>query len=1059
MVNKLSQMKFSIKLTVISLFIFLSLLIVAVALSLQFYFSQSLAKESAGLLFKNSAQRVSDKINALDTESSDLALLLSQYPEMTLPDSTKTIRPITKIMAQAMRQKPYLYAIYIGYENGNFYELVNLNSSKNLRKRLKADEDDRWLIVHIYSTAERRLRQFTYFNSQFIKTHERTEPSRYFANVRPWFRQAMQADETIKTSPYLFHNTQTPGTTYAKKIPLSNNVIAVDLSMATLSRYLQQHRSLEESNTIIFDRSGKIFAHSFEKITSDKIKPDSTISLTKEEQKYITELGVLRVSSEKNWPPYDFSYGGEPQGYSIDLFNLIAGKLGLKVEYSNGYNWNELVDLYSQNRLDILHSLFQTPQRESWGLFSDPYLELSPVLVTNTKDTQITSLKTLNNGKTIAIPAGWAFIKFVKQHYPDIKILETTDTLSSLKALISGKADAAFDNNAAVHFFVDRYSLEGLQFNTKLPSLVGTLDQQLRFLVHDGREELRDLLNKGIHSVSASELAQLKNKWFYNQSQTKLHRTIQSGVVPNPEFTKLAIQSKENKADTISQSIVIGDTSYTVYVHHTLSAIGPDNYVAIMIPTWTIQKPYMHQVNISLLITLGFLVLLTPLLFILAKMIVTPVNLLANENKKIMERRFKEVECIPSRILEINDLSNSILSMAESIEDYQTKQQELVDAFIQLIAKEIDEKSPFTGAHCERVPEIAMMLARSASDSSLPAFKDFKLESIEQWREFKIAAWLHDCGKVTTPEHIIDKGSKLETIYNRIHEIRTRFEVLWRDAEIDFWKGIADGKPKEKLQQILLNRHDQITKDFSFIAECNIGKDYTDEEKIVRIKEIAQQTWVRHLDNRLGLSPLETKNLESIPGKALPATEHILMDTREHIIPWIRSPKDRVSSKFKVEIPENQANLGEIYNLSITKGTLTNEDRYRINEHIISTIQILESLPLPDELSRVPEIAGGHHEKLDGTGYPQKLTANELSLEARILAIADVFEALTASDRPYKHAKTLSEAIEILACMVKEQHLDENLFKLLLANKIHEQYAERFLSDTQHDPVDINKYL
>jgi HD-GYP domain-containing protein (c-di-GMP phosphodiesterase class II) len=397
--------------------------------------------------------------------------------------------------------------------------------------------------------------------------------------------------------------------------------------------------------------------------------------------------------------------------------------------------------------------------------------------------------------------------------------------------------------------------------------------------------------------------------------------------------------------------------------------------------------------------------------------------------------------------------------MAVSIEEYQRHQEALIDSFIQLIAQAIDDKSPYTGGHCARVPELAMMLAESADQSKLPAFQDFSFTSEEQWREFRVAAWLHDCGKVTTPEYIIDKGSKLETIYNRIHEIRMRFEVLWRDAEIAYWQGLVSGESQTALEAILSERHRQLSDDFAFIAHCNIGSDFMDDEKVARIEQIAQQTWTRHLDKRLGLSPQETKHVASIVDQPVPAEESLLADLAEHIIPWTRSPQDKITGDIQMEVPEYQSNLGEIYNLSIRKGTLTKEDRYRINEHIIATIQMLNSLPLPEDLARIPEIAGGHHEKLDGTGYPKRLSAKDLSIEARILAIADVFEALTASDRPYKEAKTLAQAIDIMAKMTQEQHLDSDLFQLLLSSNIYQQYAARFLDKSQCDDVDIEKYL
>ncbi|MEI8634276.1 transporter substrate-binding domain-containing protein [Vibrio sp. PP-XX7] len=282
------------------------------------------------------------------------------------------LRPITHVMAMAMRQKPYLYAIYIGYQNGDFYELINLDSSESLRETLQATASDRWLVVHIHETSSGRQREFFYLDAQLNQTHQRSETSVYYANVRPWYRDAMKRDSIIKTAPYIFHNIQSPGTTYAKRIPDSDNVIAVDISLATLSAYLQKNRPLEQSQTLIFDRSGKIYAHSLTPDEQEDITSASPLPLTAQEQQYIEQLGVLRFSNEENWPPFDFSHSGQPQGYSIDLISLIAKKLGLKVEYSNGYTWKELVDLFKKRKLDVLHSVFYTPQREAWERFLNP---------------------------------------------------------------------------------------------------------------------------------------------------------------------------------------------------------------------------------------------------------------------------------------------------------------------------------------------------------------------------------------------------------------------------------------------------------------------------------------------------------------------------------------------------------------------------------------------------------------------------------------------------------------------------------------------------------------
>lgn len=340
--------------------------------------------------------------------------------------------------------------------------------------------------------------------------------------------------------------------------------------------------------------------------------------------------------------------------------------------------------------------------------------------------------------------------------------------------------------------------------------------------------------------------------------------------------------------------------------------------------------------------------------------------------------------------------------MSRSIEEYQKHQQELMDSFVKLIAQAIDDKSPYTAGHCERVPILAIELAKAANKSNLPAFKDFKLKTEEEWREFEIAAWLHDCGKVTTPEHIVDKGTKLEAIFNRIHLVRMRFEVLLREAEISYWKGIESGKDADELKRALAQRQEQIKDDFAFVAQCNVGGEFMSDEHLDRLKEIASQTWIRHLDDRLGLSPEESRRIESIESQSVPCEENLLSDKPEHLIKWPQDPNSKTGEEIKMRAPEYQANQGELYNLSIGRGTLTAEDRYRINEHIVSTIRMLEALPLPEELRRVPEYAGGHHETLRGDGYPKQLSADELPTATRILAIADVFEALTASDRPYK---------------------------------------------------------
>lgn len=289
------------------------------------------------------------------------------------------------------------------------------------------------------------------------------------------------------------------------------------------------------------------------------------------------------------------------------------------------------------------------------------------------------------------------------------------------------------------------------------------------------------------------------------------------------------------------------------------------------------------------------------------------------------------------------------------------EQKVLLDSFIRLIADAIDRKSPYTGGHCKRAPMIAEMLAEAACEADDGPFKDFDLNE-EEFYELHIAAWLHDCGKITTPEYVVDKATKLETIYDRIKTVKLRFEVLKREAEIDYLKALsaADADPAA-LEAVYKERLANIDGDFEFIAKANIGGEFLGPDKIARIEEIGALRW-----------------------RGLDGEEESLLSEEE------------------------------IMNLSISRGTLTNKERKIINDHVTVTIEMLEALPFPENLQRVPEYAGGHHERMNGTGYPNGLTGAEMSIPARMMAVADIFEDLTAPDRPYKRGKTLSETLRIM---------------------------------------------
>lgn len=380
-------------------------------------------------------------------------------------------------------------------------------------------------------------------------------------------------------------------------------------------------------------------------------------------------------------------------------------------------------------------------------------------------------------------------------------------------------------------------------------------------------------------------------------------------------------------------------------------------------------------------------------------------------------------------------------------------QQALLDSFIKVIAGSLDKKSPYTGNHCQRVPILTEWLTLAAQESTLPSFAHFSLNS-KEWQELKMASWLHDCGKITTPEYVVDKATKLETIYNRIHEVRMRFEVLKRDEEITNLKSLVQAYPVGWRDQ-LMEKCEQLNQDFEFVAQLNLGSEFVTQTDLDRLNEIASRTWTRTLSKQLGIS---SKEMNQYTGKdEYPTEEKLLSDRPEHLIDWNHT--DKFDDRFTMKPTQYQANKGEVYNLGTQRGTLTEEERFIINDHIVQTIHILESLPFPRHMRNVAKIAGGHHEKINGEGYPMGLTGSEMPLTTKVMAIADIFEALTSSDRPYKKAKTLSESIKIMSFMVKDQHIDPDLFALFLSSGVYKRFANDYLQPEQIDEVNISDYL
>lgn len=791
-----NKLHLKIRPTVLTIFIFVISSVILVTLSLQYHFLKDLALNATNDNLIHISEKIEQKIRDLDRRNNNLLSDLQTYSKIHKVNFENEREKLLPILVNYLKNHRFIYAIYAGNKNGNFYEVINLNIDDKLREKYNTTPAMKWLVVKIYEENGKRVQCEEFLDRNFLILRKTKKEANYDPSIRPWFKRALSTDEIIKTDPYMYTNLEARGITYAKHIKGTARVIGVDVSLNSMSSFLKKQ------------------------LDNDK--------------------GEIYLFKEKD--------------------NLTAAA-----------NYNE--------------------------------------------------------------------------HYKKL----------DFKAL---------------------------------------------------REDL-----------------------------TKLN--------VDSEFKIISLEDKD----------------YFLYFSEIKSIYKNKDYLAILLPLDMVLKPYMEKIVYSFIIT-GIILLFTiPLIWFSTKLLVNPIHNLANENEKIIKRKFSEVKFVQTHIAEISDLSKSLTQLSVSVQKHEEDQRKLMDSFIKLIASAIDAKSKYTGGHCERVPVLSMMLARAASKDET-IFKDFKIKNEDEERELKIAAWLHDCGKVTTPEYVVDKATKLETIYNRIHEIRTRFEVLYRDLHIKALENILTGANREEEYEKLQKEQNKLIEEFEIIAHANIGGEFMDDETIKKVESISKRTWTRYFDNSIGISRDERNRLEKNTQNVTPQIEKLLDDKIEHIIPREEFiPNINETYGFKQEVPEHLYNQGEVYNLSIKRGTLTEEERYKINEHMKMSIIMLEQLPFQEHLKRVPEYAGAHHETLIGTGYPRRLTKEQMSLPARILAVADVFEALTSSDRPYKEPKTLSESIKILSFMVKDQHLDKDIFEMFLKTGIYKEYAKDFLEESQIDEVDISKYL
>jgi HD-GYP domain-containing protein (c-di-GMP phosphodiesterase class II) len=945
---------------------------------LAYYRSAAMLTRAADDLFDRVARETTHEVQRVATPGEALLDVLAQTRIATATNLAARLDTLA-LVREGFAVSPNISAIYAGYATGDFFLVRRVPDTPAVRQQLGAPDRAAYLVQSVERRGqERGIGTFIWLDADLgrLAIESRPEYTAFDPRARPWYLDAANAADQIKTAPYVFFTTHEVGVTLARRAAGLESVVGVDITLRAISDALARQRVTPGTEIALANADGRVIAY-----------PDAT--------------RVLRPGPPGQAPAQAaLAEIGSPVLAALAVRLPDAGKEALIAEVdAGGRDWRTLVAPLALKGTEIAPRL----------VFAVPRDEL------------------LTEARAIARDSG-ATTAIILVAALGLALLAANAITRPLRALV-GEANA-------IRRFEFSRPVQVASVVREVDELAGTMDEMKR--------TIRRFLDLSAAVAAEPDLDRLMPRLLDETIAAAgaragvLYLASDDGGTLAPAVVRIA---GKDAGPTTMPPI---DLAHTSRQHLVRGAVGAG-------------KARAFAVQASDTAAADFRALLGDER---ATLVIAP---LANRRRELLgvvaivcpERAGVEPELVDF----VGALAGASAVSLEAKRLVQA-QKALFEAFIRLIAAAIDAKSPYTGGHCARVPELTKMLARAACTASAGPYKDFDL-SEEEWEAVHLGAWLHDCGKVTTPEYVVDKATKLETICDRIHEVRTRFEVLKRDAEIAYWRQVAEGGDRASLRAILEAEWRELDADFAFVAECNEGGEFMALERVARLKAIAARTWTRTLDDRIGIAHEERRRKERSPPTPLPATEPLLADKPEHLIE--RRPADRMDEGnrwgFRVKTPELLYNRGELYNLSVGRGTLSEEERYKINEHMIQTIIMLSALPFPRHLRNVPEIAGGHHEKMDGTGYPKRLKRDEMSPVARMMAIADIFEALTAGDRPYKKAKTLSESIRIMGFMRKDQHVDPELFELFLTSGVYREYAERFLAPEQIDAVDVAAYV
>jgi HD-GYP domain-containing protein (c-di-GMP phosphodiesterase class II) len=911
----------------------------------------------------------------------------------TLEERLLALPPV----AEALKLNSSISAFYIGYENGDFFLIRTLDHQQVAGETLEAPAGSAYAIQSIERGSDAPVETLLFFDDglQLIerRPHEGTD---FDPREREWYRRGAVSDAQIATDYYIFFTTGEVGLTFARRLFDGGGVVGADITLETLESGLARERITPSTRLAVTDRTGRVIALSEAELTATLPAGSEPGSVSMPRLDDLDDP-AYRALAER------LPGIGDSDRFEIDVDgeSWFASATGLPAR-----SGEEILLLALIPRKELLADVDRIRNRSL--LISGAILAIAIALVLWISRNVAKSLRSL-----AVEAADIRRFKLGRSFKATSRITEVAE-LSETMSVMKDSLQQFFEISRALSAEKDQRRL--LEMILREACKVAHADGGAILMFTDNESELEvailEIERVGVHFGGTSEV--------------------------EPPFAPVPVHSDP---DVAGRPGLDGETA------RELTTIRIDDIADdFRFDLRRIHERFNHDdhecrslMSVPLADQKGDL-----------------VGLMQLVNARDASGTIAEFD--PEVVPFVEALSSDA-AVALDLRRMLKAQKDLLESFIHVVAGAIDAKSPYTHGHCQRVPVIAKQLAEVAHESAASPFDDFSLTE-DEWYELHIASWLHDCGKMTTPEYVVDKSTKLETLYDRIHEIRTRFELLWRDAEIEYLRVRAHGLPEDpEARHRLEDRWDEIRDDWAFIAECNQGEIFMIQERLDRVDKIASQTWERHLDDRLGLSHEELERKNNAPAANLPATEYLLADKIEHLIE--RPGEGPIFGDnphgFDMDVPEYLYNQGEIYNLCIQRGTLTTEERFKINDHIIQTINMLGRLPFPRELKRVKDWAGNHHEKLDGTGYPRRLGEADLSIPERIMALADVFEALTATDRPYMRPKTMSVALKIMATMRDSGHLCPDLFGLFLDSEIWRDYGEEYLQSEQLDEVDLSQ--